>query len=172
MHFPQLAQATSKFPSDVYCRLMFCSVPFSGWNEREGKGEIELCSRASVLAAHWHKVQTSLRTSFVRIPASYVPIPSLPPPHALTLTRIKPSSDGLQWFWQESCEGRPSGPQQLFLSNYVNFYSEVRNCLIPPWRWEADSWSSAVKQWHCALYTPMLTPVIHEDSVRTVLHKS
>jgi hypothetical protein len=32
--------------------VLFCSVPFSGWNEREGKGEIELCSRASVLAAH------------------------------------------------------------------------------------------------------------------------
>jgi len=138
MHFPQLAQATSKFPSDVYCRLMFCSVPFSGWNEREGKGEIELCSRASVLAAHWHKVQTSPWTNFVRIPAPYVPTPFLPPPHPLTLTRIKPSSDGLLWFWQVPCEGRPPGPQQLFLSNYVNFYSEVRNCLIPPWRWEAD----------------------------------
>jgi hypothetical protein len=156
MHFPQLAQATTKFPSDVYCRLMFCSVPFSGWNEREGKGEIELCSRASVLEAHWHKVQTSPRTSFVRIPASYVPTPHLLPNHAPTLTRIKPSSDALLWFWQVPCEVRPPGPQ-IFLSNYVNFYSEVRNCLIPPWKWEAYSWSPAVTQWHCALYTPILT---------------
>jgi hypothetical protein len=136
MHFPQLAQATSKFPSDVYCRLMFCSVPFCGWNEREGrgegkgregKGEIEL-RRASFLRgpltqssnfAHQHSPLPNRLCSNSGLLRAH-PFSYHPATHSRSLTRITASSWGLRWFWQiRILRGPHSGQQQSFLSNLV-----------------------------------------------------
>ena len=158
MHFPQLAQATSKFPSDVYCRLMFCSVPFCGWNEREGRGEgkgregRDWTSQGFIPA---RPIDTKFR---LRPPTFPSPQPALFEFRPLTCPPLLlPPSHPLSF--SDSNYGVFLRPTMILTNSYLaratfwpttiifiqsgNFYPEVRNCLKPPRRWEADSWSES-----------------------------
>lgn len=114
---------------------MFCSVPASGGTEEWGGGEIELC-RASVLWAHWHKVQTSTQPS--PLSPLWLCSNSAPTcPHALSLS---PSSCGLPHFWQVDCEEFTSSrTASIFIKlskiSCQRFDSLQRpeTCFVTPW---------------------------------------